>query len=59
MRGTWIYWSPPQGHEDAEGLGAYELCREAERAGTIQPGEEKTQGDLIHVYKYLMVVGKE
>ena len=26
----------------------------AERAGTVQPGEEKAQGDLIHVYKYRM-----
>lgn len=28
---------------------------EAGRAGTAQPGEGKTQGDLIHVYKSLVV----
>lgn len=44
-----MYWSPGQGHEDAEGLGACELCREAEGAGTMQPGEEKAQGDLVVV----------
>jgi len=26
---------------------------EAERDGSVQPGEEKAQGDLISVYKYL------
>ena len=26
--------------------------REAERAGIVQPGEEKAQEDLIHVCKY-------
>ena len=28
--------------------------KERLRAGTVQPGEEKPQGDLIHVYKHLM-----
>lgn len=28
---------------------------EAGRTGTAQPGEGKTQGDLIHVYKFLVV----
>jgi len=27
---------------------------EAERAETVQPGEEKAQADRIRVYKYLM-----
>ena len=27
--------------------------RRAERAGTVQPGEEEAQGYLINVYKYL------
>jgi len=54
-----MYWSPAQGNEDAEGLGACELCREAERAETIRPGEEKPQRNLTDVYKYLMVVWKK
>ena len=29
------------------------VWREAERAETVQPGEEKAQGDLPNVYKYL------
>jgi len=29
------------------------MRRKAERAGTVQPGEEKAQGDLINVYKFL------
>lgn len=45
--------SRAQGHEDAQGLGACELCGEAERACIVQPGED-AQGHLIHVYKYLM-----
>lgn len=32
---------------------------EAERDGTIQPGEEKVQGDLISMCKYLMGGPKE
>ena len=26
------------------------------RAGTVQPGQEKAQGDVINVYQYLMGV---
>ena len=29
------------------------------RAGTVQPGEESVQGDLIHMYKCLMVGSKD
>lgn len=47
---TEVRWA--QGHEDDEGLGAFELHGEAERAGIVQPGED-AQGHLIHVYKYL------
>ncbi|KAK4819773.1 LOW QUALITY PROTEIN: hypothetical protein QYF61_011373 [Mycteria americana] len=35
--------NPMKGHKD----------RKAERPGTVQPGEEKAQGDLINVCKYL------
>ncbi|GAB0180739.1 hypothetical protein GRJ2_000539200 [Grus japonensis] len=45
--------SPVKGHEDDDGLGASLLRGKAERAGTVQPREEKAQGDLINVYKYL------
>ena len=45
--------SPVKSHEDAEGLEACELLGESERAGIVQPGEEKALGHLIHVYKYL------
>ncbi|KAK4832897.1 LOW QUALITY PROTEIN: hypothetical protein QYF61_026447 [Mycteria americana] len=51
--------SPAKGHEDDEGTGASLLRRKAERAGTVQPGEEKAQGDLINVYKYLKGGRKE
>ena len=44
---------PVKGHKDDEGTGASVIRREAGRAGTVQPGEEKAQGDLIHVYQYL------
>jgi len=30
-----------------------------EGVGTLQPGEEKAQGDLINVYKHLKGVCKE
>ncbi|KAK4830006.1 LOW QUALITY PROTEIN: hypothetical protein QYF61_008176 [Mycteria americana] len=42
-----------EGHEDDEGTGVSLLQRKAEGAGTVQPGEEKAQEDLINVYKYL------
>lgn len=50
---TEISWA--QGHEDDEGLGACELCGEAERACIVQPGED-VEGHLIHVPIYLMSV---
>jgi len=43
-------------HKDDEGLEACELRGEADRAGIVQSGEEKEQGHLIHVYKYLVGV---
>lgn len=48
--------NPVKTHKDDEGLGACELRGEAERAGIVQPGEEKAQGHLIHVYKHLVGV---
>ena len=38
--------SPVKGHEGGEGAGASLLQGEAERAGTVQPREEKTPGIL-------------
>lgn len=32
---------------------------ETQRAGVVQPGEEKTRGDLINVYRYLIWGSKE
>ncbi|KAK4829666.1 hypothetical protein QYF61_005959 [Mycteria americana] len=32
---------------------------EAERAGTVQPGEEKAWGDLTNVFKYLVEDSRE
>ena len=43
-------------HKDDEGLGACELHGEVERAGIVQPGVEKAQGHLIHMYKHLVGV---
>ena len=54
MRETWTYWrSPAKGQWVDEGNGASLLWGKAERAGTVQPGAEKAQGDLINMYKYL------
>ncbi|KAK4828616.1 hypothetical protein QYF61_000068 [Mycteria americana] len=39
--------SPIAGHKDDEGTRAPQIQGKAERAGTVQPGEEKAQGDLI------------
>jgi len=51
-RETWTYWSKSsKGHTDAEGTEASFIHREAAQAGTVQPGEEKSQGDLSQVYK--------
>ena len=44
--------SAVKGHEDDEGTGVSLLWGKAERAGTVQPIEEKAQRDLINVYKY-------
>jgi len=38
---------------DNEGTAASLPWGKAERAGTVQPGEEEAQGDLINIYKYL------
>jgi len=38
---------------NVSGTGTSLLGGKAERAGTVQPGEEKAQGDLSNVYKYL------
>ena len=40
--------SPAKGHEGDQGTGASEIEGEAERAGTVQPGEEKAQGGSYH-----------
>ncbi|KAK4828615.1 hypothetical protein QYF61_000067 [Mycteria americana] len=45
--------SPIAGHKDDEGTRAPQIQGKAERAGTVQPGEEKAQGDLISVHKHL------
>ena len=47
--------SPVKDHKDDKGMGTSDLQRQAERAGIVQPGEEKAQGaQSISVYKYLM-----
>lgn len=51
--------SPVKGHKDDEGPGGSLLWRKAEKAGTVQSGEQKAQGHLIKVYKYLKRVCKE
>jgi len=45
--------SPAKGYRGDQGTGASVTQGEAERAGTVQPGEEKAQGDLINADKYL------
>jgi len=42
--------SPAKSHKDDQGTGASNIEGDAERAGTVQPAEEKAQGDLINVY---------
>lgn len=37
-----------KGHKDAEGTRASLLAGKAKRAGTVQPGEGKAQGDLTN-----------
>ena len=51
--------TPAKAHKDDEGTGASLTWREAERAGTVYPGEEKARGDAIHVFKFLMGGSKE
>lgn len=45
--------SPAKSHKDDEGTGVPLLQGEAEKAGTVQSGEEKVKGDHINVCKYL------
>lgn len=45
---------PKKGHEDSEGPEASDIQREAKRAEPVQRGEEKAQGNLNTVHKYLM-----
>lgn len=42
-----------KGHKDHEGTGASLLCEKTERTEAFQPGDEKAEGDLINVHKYL------
>ena len=46
--------TPTKGHKDDEGAGASLLRGKAERAGIVQPGEEKAQGNVSCVCKYLV-----
>jgi len=41
--------SPAKDQEDDQGSGASNLQGEAERSGTVHPGEEEAQGGLISV----------
>lgn len=45
--------STAKSHKDNKGTGPSVICGEAERTGTVQVGEQKAQGELNHVYKYL------
>ena len=49
----WTYWRESSEGVNDEGLGASNVRGEAEKSGTVQPGEEKAQGDLINAYKYM------
>jgi len=40
-------------HKDDQRAGAPPLQGQAERAGALQPGEEKALGDLIAAFQYL------
>ena len=50
-------WGAPWG--SLSGPGASLVGGKAERAGAVQPGEERAQGDLINVYEYLQGECKE
>lgn len=43
---------PVKGQEGEEGTGASLLSGKAERAGAVQPGEVKAQGDLPNAWRY-------
>lgn len=43
--------SPVKGHKDGSGI---EVCEMRSLTATFQPGEETVQGDLTHVYNYLI-----
>ncbi|KAK4826432.1 LOW QUALITY PROTEIN: hypothetical protein QYF61_009129 [Mycteria americana] len=45
---------PGKGHKGNQRFGASDIQAEAERAGTVQPGEEKGQGNPTNEYKHLM-----
>jgi len=40
-------------------IGASAIHRDTGKVGTVRPGEEKAQGYVINIYKYLMLVYKE
>lgn len=46
--------SPRKGHRDDQGIGASVVRGETERAEHAQLGEQRAQGDLIHVSGYPM-----
>jgi len=48
-----------KGHEGDEGPGASLLGGDGKGAGTVQPGAEKAQGDLVNGYKCLQGGCKE
>lgn len=49
---TWTCWSGSSQGTGSKATETSAVRREAERAGSIHPGGEKAQGNLIHVYKY-------
>lgn len=51
--------SSEKGHKDDQGSGTSDVRGEGERAGTLKCAEEKAQGGLNHLYKYLMGESKE
>lgn len=51
--------SAEMGHKGEKGIEKPDLGGEAERAGAVQPGDEKAQGNLIYVCKYLIGESKK
>lgn len=51
--------SPVKFQEVHKEVGASVISGEAEKAGTVLPGEEKAQRDLISVYEHLKAQCKE